>query len=107
MDLVYEDMAMTSANFPASTLSDDLQAIIGLAIVDGAFQQLLLTNPRRALAAFDLSSSDRRAANAITGASSLAEYAVLLEQRLAGSKHRRVAVGQPSAERQPRARKAG
>ncbi|HVA26469.1 MAG TPA: hypothetical protein VMW62_19030 [Chloroflexota bacterium] len=87
-------------------LSDDLQAVIGLGIVDGAFQQLLLTNPRRALANFALSTRDHRAANAITGASSLAEWAVQLEQRLAGAKPRRVAVGRPRAERQPRARKA-
>jgi len=87
-------------------LSDDLRGIFGLAIVDGAFQELLLTNPRRALATFDLSAADRRAAFAITGATSLPEYAVKLEQRLARARQRRVAVGRTPAARDPRLRKA-
>ena len=65
-------------------LSDDLQAVIGLAAVDGGFQQQLLAEPKHAVARLGLSPRDRRAAAAIHGASSLPEYAVLLEQRLAG-----------------------
>jgi hypothetical protein len=103
--LMLPKLAATPSN-PTPLLSDDLQAIIGLAIVDGAFQQLLLAEPRRALAAFELSTADRRAANAIVGASSLAEYAVLLEQRLAGAQQRRVAVGRARAEPHPEVRKA-
>ena len=65
-------------------LSDDLQALIGLAVVDGGFQQQLLAEPKDAVARMGLSPRDRRAAAAIRGASSLAEYAVLLEQRVGG-----------------------
>lgn len=73
---------MAIPNAPVPVLSDDLHAIIGFAIVDRSFQELLLTNPRSALAGFDLSPRDRKAAVAIHGAASLAEYAVRLEQRL-------------------------
>lgn len=82
-------------------LSDDLQAVLGLAAVDGGFQQQLLAEPKHAVARLGLSPRDRRAAAAVHGASSLAEYAVLLEQRLAG--RRRLA----SAERASGMQKAG
>jgi hypothetical protein len=83
-------------------LSDDLQAVIGLAVVDGGFQQQLLAEPKHAVARLGLGPRDRRAAAAIRGASSLAEYAVLLEQRLA-VRRRQAGAGQPS----PGMQKAG
>ena len=106
MDPVFEDFAMIIPNFSAPLLSEDLQAVIGMAIVDGAFRELLLANPRRALAGFEMSRADRRAAHAIAGAGSLAEYAVRLEQRLAGARRDLVAVGRAHAEDQAGVRKA-
>ncbi len=79
-------------------LSDDLQAVIGQAIVDAAFRDQLLTNPRAALVGLKLSATDRRSAGAISGASSLAEYVVLLEQMLSSGSRGRVAV-RPSRRR--------
>ena len=85
---------MAFPNLSAPILSDELQAVIGFAIVDRAFHDLLLARPRAALTTFDLSQRDRTAASSIRGASSLAEYAVRLEQRLSRAKHRgRVVVG--------------
>jgi hypothetical protein len=71
-------------------LSPELQLILGKAIVDRAFRARLLTNPRRALASFNLTADERRAACGITGLANLAEYAVLLEERYAGSRRRRL-----------------
>ncbi len=78
---------------PLPVMSDDLQAVVGMAIVDRSFQRDLLANPRKAIEHLDLCTADRRAAAAITGAQSLAEYALRLEQRVLGVDHRnRVAV---------------
>ena len=68
-------------------LSYDLQALIGLAIVDGAFQDELLSDPRQAVVQFELTEADRRAASSIHGARSLAEYAARLEERVLGVDH--------------------
>jgi hypothetical protein len=88
-------------------LSHDLQDLIGQAIVDQSFRELLLANPRKAVAEFGLTPADKRAACAITGAGSLAEYAFLLEQRLARRKPGHVALGRREAgERPQRVRKA-
>lgn len=91
---------------PGAVLSDDLQAVVGRAIVDGNFQQRLLTDPKHTVSSLGLTPADKRAASAVIGASSLAEYAVLLEQRLAGQKRRRVAVGAPIEQSQRPAQRA-
>jgi len=67
-------------------LSHDLQELIGIAVVDVVFRAELLADPRKALTGFGLNSADRRAANAIQGARSLAEYAARLEQRVSRGK---------------------
>lgn len=87
---------MITASQSAPPLSHDLQAVIGLAIVDEEFLELLLAHPRTAVASFELSHADRQAAGAIRGATSLAEYAVMLEQQLANGHPRRVAVRRQS-----------
>jgi hypothetical protein len=107
MLFLVEDISVAIPNGSAPLLSDDLQAVIGLAIVDGAFQELLLASPRKALAGMELSERDRKAAAGIRGAASLAEYAVRLEQRLArAGDGARVAVGRPASQRPSRAQAA-
>ncbi|HLG70660.1 MAG TPA: hypothetical protein VK009_09590 [Chloroflexota bacterium] len=86
-------------------LSHDLQEVIGCALVDETFKDLLLASPRKALAGFELTPADKRAACSITGASTLAEYAILLEQRLARRKPGQVALGRAADERPKRSRR--
>lgn len=74
-------------------LSEALHELIGFAVVDRTFHDELLRNPRKAVSYLPhLGAEDRKAASAIHGAQSLAEYAVRLEQYVAGGGHRRVAV---------------
>ena len=82
MHFLFEETSVAIFNAPAPVLSDDLQAIIGRAIVDRAFLQLLLTHPREALADCELSPRDWKAASSIHGAKHIDDYAVRLEQRL-------------------------
>jgi hypothetical protein len=84
----FEDVSVIPDPAPP-ILSEDIQQVIGFAIVDRAFHDLLLSNPRKALARIGLSPRDRKAAIAVQGAQSLAEYAVRLEQRLARTDGRR------------------
>jgi len=100
MNFLFEDLSVFVPNFPPPILSDDLQFVIGCALTDRPFHDLLLAKPRQALATFDLSPADRRAAAAIRGATSLAEYAARLEQRLAKAAHRRVVPRRPRSEQQ-------
>lgn len=88
MHAPFEVLPVSTPTFASYALSDELQAVIGQALVDRAFHDLLLANPRKALAGFELAHRDRAAATAIRGASSLAEYALRLEQRLARIRHR-------------------
>jgi hypothetical protein len=68
-------------------LSNQLRAMIGRAVIDRDFQELLLREPRMAAARFGLESKDRRAAAAIHDASSLVDYAARLESKLAHKPH--------------------
>jgi hypothetical protein len=75
-------------NFPdcPDLLSDALHELIGVAVCDREFRDLLLRDPRKAADQFGLHGRDRQVAVSIKAANSLADYAVKLERRFAGVK---------------------
>jgi hypothetical protein len=88
-------------------LSDPLHQLLGNAICDAAFQELLLTQPGKAARQYGLTGNDLKAAAGVRGAQSIAEYAVKLEQRYAGIMHPgRVAVRRRKKQASQTARKA-
>ncbi len=80
---------------------NDLQAIVGTALVDRRFCELLLSSPQMAMSEFDLSEAEFQAVTAIR-ARNLEEFAAKLDgwiDRSPGSRRERDVV----AERRPEA----
>ena len=69
-------------------LSPALHALLGTAVVDKALQERLLTDPATAIQGFQFTREERRAVVGVHGDSSLADFALHLEQNYRAQKRK-------------------